>query len=88
MKSVATKRFWKAFDGLPPEIQSKAKGAYREWKEDPHSPRLQFKRVQATEDVYSIRIGLHWRALAIIVDDTAVWFWIGSHSDYDKEIGP
>jgi hypothetical protein len=30
---------------------------------------------------------LHYRALATDVGDDLVWFWIGSHADYDKLIG-
>jgi hypothetical protein len=27
---------------------------------------------------------MHYRALAIEVPEGLLWFWIGSHSDYDK----
>ena len=30
---------------------------------------------------------LRYRALAIEVDRGYLWFWIGSHADYDKIIG-
>jgi len=33
--------------------------------------------------VYSIRVGIGWRALGVMVDDTIVWFWIGSHAEYE-----
>ena len=36
------------------------------------------------EQVYSVRAGLHWRAVGIKTDNTVVWFWIGSHAEYDK----
>jgi hypothetical protein len=26
---------------------------------------------------------LHWRALGVREHETMVWFWIGSHADYD-----
>jgi hypothetical protein len=29
---------------------------------------------------------LRYRALAIEADDTYLWFWIGSHADYDRLI--
>jgi len=31
----------------------------------------------------SVRIGLHHRALASPVDGGLLWFWIGTHADYD-----
>ncbi len=53
-------------------------------REDPSHPGLQFKRVHATEPLYSVRIGLGWRALGLREGDTIYWFWIGSHAQYDK----
>jgi hypothetical protein len=35
----------------------------------------------------SVRVGLRYRALAVDVDGGYLWFWIGSHADYDKWIG-
>jgi len=45
---------------------------------------LRFKRVLATEAVYSVRITRDYRALGIVEGDEVVWFWVGSHSDYDR----
>lgn len=84
MNSVATKQFWKAFDLLPSEIKDKAKEAYALWKEDPFHETLQFKRVHTRKPIYSVRIGKQYRALGVKENETIVWFWIGSHSDYDK----
>jgi hypothetical protein len=28
-------------------------------------------------------IGLHYRALGMAVDDGILWFWIGTHAEYD-----
>jgi hypothetical protein len=32
---------------------------------------------------WSARVGLRYRALAVEDDDGLVWFWIGSHAEYD-----
>jgi hypothetical protein len=49
---------------------------------------VQFKCVSAEHAVFSVRIGIHWRALGYrdseLGQDTLTWFWIGSHADYDK----
>jgi hypothetical protein len=37
--------------------------------------------------VYSVRVGIGWRALGLKVEDAMVWFWIGSHSEYEVVIG-
>jgi len=31
-------------------------------------------------------VGIHYRALGIGIEEDIVWFWIGSHADYDKLI--
>jgi hypothetical protein len=47
---------------------------------------LQFKQIHATRPIFSARIGLDWRAVCIRSDDTVLWYFIGSHGDYDHLI--
>jgi hypothetical protein len=81
MNSHITRSFREAFAALPPEVQERARKAYRLWRERPDLPGLRFKRVGA--DV-SIRIGREYRALGLIEGDTVYWYWIGRHEDYDR----
>jgi hypothetical protein len=37
--------------------------------------------------MYSVRVGLHYRALGIPVTEGVHWFWIGSHAEYEKLVG-
>jgi hypothetical protein len=87
VKSVTTARFRKLFTNLPAEVRDQARSAYRLWQGNPHHRSLAFKRIDPVDPIYSVRIGLHWRAIATVAGDTAIWYWIGSHSDYDKFIG-
>jgi hypothetical protein len=32
----------------------------------------------------SVRIGLGYRALGVLKANRMVWFWIGSHAEYDR----
>ncbi len=84
MRSVTGPGFRKQFAALPSDVRSRAKSTYLRWKADPNHPGLHFSRVHPVEPIYSVRIGLHWRAVALIENDLATWFWIGSHSDYDR----
>jgi hypothetical protein len=84
MKSVATKRFWSCFAGLPPNIQRQAERVFRLWVADPSHQSLEFKQVHSRRPIYSVRIGIRWRALGVRDGETVTWFWIGSHADYDK----
>jgi hypothetical protein len=68
---------------LPLEIQQEAKLAYRLVRASPAHPSLHFKKVEGESDIYSARIGLDYRALAVLRGDRVVWYWIGGHSEYD-----
>jgi hypothetical protein len=40
--------------------------------------------VHASRAIYAVRIGLAYRALAVRDGEDLIWFWIGSHADYDQ----
>ncbi len=86
MNSTTTKSFRDAFGGLPKRIQKQARQAYRIFLTNPKHPGLQFKKVHAPRPIYSVRISLDYRALGAKDGDSIVWFWIGSHADYDRLI--
>lgn len=86
MKSRTTHRFRQALAALPEEAQRTAGRAYTLFQQNPRHPSLRFRRVHPTESIYSIRVGLHHRALGWVEGDVVVWFWIGSHADYDALI--
>lgn len=86
MISFVTEDFRKCFSELPGSAKGQAKKTYEKWKSDPFHGSLRFKKVQSEEEVWSIRIGKHWRALGLREGDKITWFWIGFHSDYDKLI--
>ena len=83
MKSSVTKGFRKQLDALPKEVREQAGRAYAIWRSYPHHASLQFKPVSQRQPIYSIRIGLGYRALGLREDDHISWFWIGSHAEYD-----
>jgi hypothetical protein len=47
---------------------------------------LCFRRLEGREDIVTVRIGNHYRALGIMDAGTVTWVWIGSHADYDRLI--
>ena len=49
-------------------------------------PGLRFKQIHGKRSVYSVRVGIHHRALGVREGDDIIWFWIGSHADYDALI--
>jgi hypothetical protein len=83
MRSVVTAGFRAQLGRLPETIRKQAARAYALWRSDPNHPGLKFKRVSTNQPIYSVRIGLGYRALGLWQDDQISWFWIGSHADFD-----
>lgn len=86
MKSHTTEGFRKALANLPESVQRQAKEAYTHFAHNPYHPGLHFKRIHPTKAIYSLRINIDHRAVGILENDAVIWFWIGSHADYDKLI--
>ena len=86
MNSVTTERFRKSLDNLPIKIRNRARRAYAIWKSAPFHPTLNFKQIHDREPIYSVRIGFSFRALGRKENNTMIWFWIGSHEEYNNLI--
>jgi len=84
MRHFASPAFWGAYAKLPNPVRELADRNYVLLKSDPRHPSLHFKKVGRH---WSVRIGLRYRALATEADGDMVWFWIGSHAEYDTLIG-
>jgi hypothetical protein len=74
-------KFWEAYAALPLEIQRLADKNYALLRENPSHPSLEFKRIGP---LWSVRVGLHYRALGLDDATGVIWFWIGSHAEYDQ----
>ena len=83
MNHFASPTFWDCYQSLPPHIRELADAQYALLKANPSHPSLHFKK---TGRHRSVRIGMHYRALAVDVPDGLLWFWIGSHADYDRVV--
>ena len=82
MISKTQRRFRVRFNDLPPDIQALAREKFQLWRQDPFHPSLQFKHLLG--NVWSARIGNSYRALARRHNGLVVWFWIGSHEEYNS----
>ena len=83
MRHLASPAFWHAYHKLPAQVRDLADKNFALLKQNQQHPSLHFKQVGR---YWSARIGLRYRALAVEIDDDLVWFWIGSHADYDAQI--
>jgi hypothetical protein len=84
LKHSASTKFWKLYNDLPADVRTVADKNYELLQSNPQHPSLHFKRIG---DLWSVRAGMHYRALGVDVDDGIMWIWIGTHADYDKMIG-
>jgi hypothetical protein len=84
MNSTTTDRFWRLYSTLPSEVKRQAKETYSLFVSDPYHPSLHFKRIHSTRPVFSVRIGIHYRAVGVLDEQEITWFWIGSHAEYDR----
>lgn len=76
-------KFWYFYRHLSPEIQALADQCFELLKSHPHHPSLRLKKVG---EFWSVRVSLRYRVLAREHEDGLIWFWEGSHSDYDQLI--
>ncbi len=84
MKSRTTAEFRKSFATLPKQVQEQTRDAYRQFKENPSYPSRRFKKVHPELPIYSARISNNYRAVGQLDGDTVIWFWVGSHAEYDR----
>ncbi len=84
MKSATLPSFWEAYGSLDEDLKVRARKAFRLWAENPFHPSMHFKCVNSEENVWSVRITRDYRALGVLEGETVTWFWIGSHSDYER----
>ena len=76
--------FWSSYRALPANIQTLADRPFALLTADPYHPSLHFKKADI---FWSARGGLHYRALGIEARDGVLWFWIGTHAEYNRWVG-
>lgn len=82
LPSKRASSFKKLYAQLPERVQDEADEAYQQFKETPDAHGLNFKQIVGT--YYSARVGGAYRALAVRRATYWLWFWIGTHADYDR----
>jgi len=81
MNHFTSPSFWRCYKNLPNHIKELADKNFELLKENPSHPSLHTKKV---EKYWSVRIGKNYRALAMEIEEGLLWFWIGTHSEYDN----
>jgi hypothetical protein len=81
VRHFASPAFWDSFKRLPPSVQTLAKRNFELLKNDSRHASLHLKQIGR---LWSARVGLGHRALGVGSNGDIVWFWIGSHGEYDR----
>ena len=81
LNHFTTSDFWERYYQLPKNIQNLADKNYSLLKNNPKHPSLHFKKVG---NLWSVRVSKKFRALGFEETEGIVWFWIGSHEEYDE----
>jgi hypothetical protein len=69
------------YQALPRDARDLADKNFALLKSDPRHPSLRLKKLG---NLWSVRVGDHYRALGTEVEGGIYWIWIGTHADYDK----
>ncbi len=81
LKHFTNPSFWNCYYKLPPAIQELADKNFEILKSDSQHPSLHLKKVGR---YWSARVGRRYRTLAVETKKGLIWFWIGTHPEYDK----
>ena len=83
MKSAPTSGFWKLYHSLPDAVRKEAREAFRLFRDNAAHPGLCFERLRCDPDSWSVRITRGYRAVGRRHEDVMIWYWIGSHAEFD-----
>lgn len=86
MKHYTTPKYWQAYNSLPAQAQAVADKNFDILKKNSNHPSLHLKKAGR---FWSVRAGIGFRALGVDSPegDGIVWFWIGTHAEYDRLLG-
>jgi len=84
MRHFASPAFWEAVRQASRKRPRTRRQELRAAQGKPAASVITFKKVGR---LWSVRVGLQYRALAAEVGVDLVWLWFGSHRDYDRLIG-
>jgi len=73
--------FWSQYQRLPRHIRDLADQNFDLLKSDPRHPSLHLKKVGRH---WSVRVGIHYRAVGVESPQGILWYWIGTHAEYDR----
>ena len=92
-RNRTTRQFRELFAALPKRIQLLVREACPLFASNPAHLSLRVheladsKKGHHVSGSYSVSITMQYRAIYVVVDGINVWYWIGTHADYDRFTG-
>jgi hypothetical protein len=92
-RNVRTRDFRERFDRLDERIQRLAVAAFELFLHNPAHPSLHHhplddtRRGQHRPSSFAVSVTKQYRAIYVVDGETNVWYWIGSHNDYNTFTG-
>ena len=83
LKHFANPSFWNRYYQLHSSIQKLADKNFKILNSDPLHPALHLKKVGR---YWSARVGRKYRTVAVETEEGLIWFWIGTHAEFDQLI--
>jgi hypothetical protein len=81
MKHFTTPSFWELYEKLPVSVRELADKNYDLLTQNPKHPSLHLKKAN---QFWSVLVGIKYRAVAVETKEGLLWFWIGTHAEYDS----
>lgn len=93
-KNKASRKFLELYANLDDSIKKATRDSCIIFNRDPATPSLRHKKLENSkhgshmDDSYSVSITMQYRAIYVQQKDgTNLWYWIGTHNDYENFIG-
>lgn len=92
-RNCRTRGFKELFAKFPKRAQELATAAFRQFVADPDHPSLRRHPLEDSDKgrhragSFSVSITMRYRAIYAVDGTVNVWYWIGSHNDYENFIG-
>jgi hypothetical protein len=92
-RNRTTQSFREQYGRLPQAIQNLVRGACLLFDRDPKHPSLRHHSLQDRKkggllpDSFSVTPTAQYRAIYVVQGGINVWYWIGTHAEYDRFTG-
>lgn len=92
-RNVRTREFRYLYGELPPRIRILGLKTYELFLENPRHPSLALHALKDNikgshkDGSFAVSITMRYRAIYFVDGDVNVWYWVGSHADYNRFTG-